>query len=85
MKTNSPPGGVVGRGPPGVAREGVADSEGLDRERTIPVGVTVGVEEVVGGRLEDEMGVEVESYAGTIEDESGVDSTDLVALPSQTN
>ena len=64
-------------------REEAVDSEELDGETVTLVGVMLGVEVVVGGRLEDGMGVEVESYAGMIEDESGVDSTALVELPCQ--
>jgi hypothetical protein len=76
---------VVGRGTPDGVGEGVVDNEELDREITILVGVTVGIDVVVGRRLEDGMRVEVEKDGGMPEDESGVDSTDLVALPSHIN
>ena len=73
-------GDVVGRGAWGV-REGAVDRKELDEES---VGVTTGVEEVAGGRLEDGMGVEVGVYAGMIE-ENGVDCTGFDEFPSQTN
>lgn len=70
----------------------VIDGSGLKMESVIPVDATVDIEEevvvvevVVGGRLEDGMGVEVEGYAGMMEDEGGADCTDFVALPLQTN
>lgn len=63
----------------------------LEREVATLVGVTVGIEEEVamevevGGKLEDGTGLEVEEYVSTIVDKSGVDSTDSVAFPFQTN
>lgn len=78
---------VVGRGTPGLVGEGVAKREELEIRGVTLVGVAVGVERVVaGGRLEYEGEVEVDEYAGIVEDinGSGVDSTDLVALSFQT-
>jgi hypothetical protein len=78
---------VVGRGTPGLVGEGVAKREELEIRGVTLVGVAVGVERVVaGGRPEYEGEVEVDEYAGIVEDinGSGVDSTDLVALSFQT-
>ena len=81
------PGDVVGRGTLELVRGVAVDRNELEREGVTPVGVAVGIEEEVEvvERLEDEMGLDVEGYAGTIEDEGGEDSTGLVALPFQTN
>lgn len=77
------PGDVVGRGTLELVRGVAVDRNELEREGVTPVGIEEEVEVVE--RLEDEMGLDVEGYAGTIEDEGGEDSTGLVALPFQTN
>lgn len=85
-------GGAVGRGTLKLVRGVAVGRRDLEREVATLVGVTVGIEEEVvamevevGGRLGDGMGLEVEEYVSTIVDKSGVDSTDSVAFPFQTN
>lgn len=96
----SPPikiGDVVGRGVPGLVMVVKVLRKELEGESVTLLGVAVGVGEemlevlvrvlvLVGGRLEDELRVEVGGTAGMVEVESGrADCTDLDESSPQTN
>ena len=79
---------VVGSGALGLLREEVVNGKTLERETATLVGVTVGIEEVVEvvcGRLEGGVRMEVGGYVEMIEDESKAGCIGSDESPFQTN